>query len=332
MIDSFVKGHPEFAPLQPDFHDEQAIKFAHAEHLKTRRPGPNGPITTECGDCHRTIAESRTNWTFASPVLLRDAGLDSATPLTSLARDHGRAYMSPVAYATDCHDCHKLVFDKHIHEEAPHTNPAEVRAFIALKIRSFATQHPEVVAAEIRSWVPEPGERVPGRPVGAVPHDSEEWIIVRTAQAERRIWGGSCRLCHVMRAPDLPIGAASRELAVLLQNPADLPIIKPTRQPVRWFTHAKFSHLAHEAVACADCHKEAEYSQGAEDILLPSIETCRRCHNGESRPQGPALSAGHAESGCFLCHEYHGWERPGVTIPCSQPPALHSLGLLAPRH
>jgi len=40
-------------------------------------------------------------------------------------------------------------------------------------------------------------------------------------------------------------------------------------------------------------------------VMMPSIATCRRCHDGQSHPQGPAPTAGHAESGCFLCHVYH---------------------------
>jgi hypothetical protein len=89
-----------------------------------------------------------------------------------------------------------------------------------------------------------------------------------------------------------------------------------------------FSHEAHQAVACIECHNRVAFSQSAQDVLLPNIQSCQRCHNGESRPQGPVLSAGHAESGCFLCHEYHGWDRPGAFAPRTQPKSFGEIGQL----
>lgn len=330
-IDSFMKGHPDFAPLRAGFSDQQALKFAHSEHMKVKRPGSSAIVESQCSDCHRTLADARMSWP-APPATMRleDAAFGSAAPADALARDHGRAYMAPVQYGPSCHDCHTLLFDKHIHEEAPHASPAEVRQFIAMKMRSFAAQRPEVVAEEIRNWDKDQLERVPGMLAMPAPHNSEEWIALRTAQAERRIWGVACNLCHVMQTPDLPPNATSRDLAAMLASAESLPAIAPTRQPVRWLTHAVFSHEAHQAVACIECHNRVTFSQSAKDILLPDIQSCRSCHNGESRPQGPVLSAGHAESGCFLCHEYHGWNRPGTFGGRAQPKSFGEIGLLAP--
>jgi hypothetical protein len=330
-IHSFVNGHPDFAPRREGFQNQEAIKFAHAEHMRVRRPGSDTPVVTSCGDCHRTLADSKATWPAPTmPAHLVDASFGSMTPAGALARDHGRAYMAPVEYAPSCHACHTLLFDKRVHEEAPHAAPAEVRTFIALKIRSYAAQHPDAVAGEIRNWSNDMQERVPGMPVMAAPHNSDEWVILRTAQAERRIWGTSCNLCHVMQTPDLPPGATSHDLAAMLANPASLPSIAPTRQPVRWLTHAVFSHEAHQSIGCVDCHSQAPISQSAKDVLLPSVESCQRCHNGESRPQGPVLTAGHAESGCFLCHEYHGWDNPTLVRPHSQSKSFGEVGMLIP--
>jgi hypothetical protein len=96
----------------------------------------------------------------------------------------------------------------------------------------------------------------------------------------------------------LPVGANS------------LPQIEPSRQPNRWFPDAVFSHSAHEAVECAECHAKAPTSSSGKDLLMPTIVTCRHCHDGSSSPQGPPVKTGHAESGCFLCHLYHG-SQPG---------------------
>ena len=337
-IHSFVKGHPEFAPLRGDFDDRQAIKFAHAEHMLVRRPGSAEPVKTECSDCHRTIADAPSlvaggmngseGAHVSADARFVDAKFGSNTSAEAVARDHGRAYMAPVQYGPSCHDCHTLLFDKRISVEAPHSDPAAVRKFIAEKMRAFAQQHPEMVASEIRNWSAETQERVPGMPAMAAPHSIEEWVTIRTAQAERRIWGESCNLCHVMQTPDLPPNAASKELAAMLENPASLPSIAPTRQPVRWLTHAVFSHEAHQGVECMECHSKTSFSQSAKDVLLPSIESCQRCHNGESRPQGPVLTAGHAESGCFLCHQYHGWDNFHGSQAKSK--SFSELGLMMP--
>jgi Class III cytochrome C family len=340
-IHSFVNGHPEFAPLREGFEDQQAIKFAHAEHMKVRRPGSDKIVDLSCSECHRTVGEARVDVAASSvPARFEDASVSSAgpasatpvsaTPAVALSRDHGRAYMAPVEYAPSCHDCHTLLFDKHVKEEAPHADTAQVRVFIAQKLHAYAVQHEDAVAAEIRNWSSETQARVPGMPVMAAPRNTDEWITIRTAQAERRIWGESCALCHVMQVPDLAPNATVHDLAAMLADPTALPAITPTRQPTRFLTHAVFSHGAHQSVSCIECHSKTSFSQSAKDVLLPSIKSCQSCHDGQSRPQGPVLSAGHAESGCFLCHEYHGWEKLGILLPHAQPSSASEIGLLMP--
>jgi hypothetical protein len=334
-IHSFVDGHPEFAPLREGFEDQQAIKFVHAEHMKVRRLGSNAIVDLKCESCHQPLSEANIAWAGSTAkARFEDAslssGLASATPAGALARDHGRAYMAPVQYASSCHDCHTLFFDKHVKEEAPHADAAQVRAFIAQAMQAYAAKHPEVVSGEIRNWAADAHERVPGMPVMAAPHNADEWITIRTAQAERRIWGQSCALCHVMQVPDLAPNATAHDLAAMLANPTSLPAIAPTRQPTRFLTHAVFSHEAHQSVACVECHSKASFSQSAKDVLLPSIKSCQSCHNGESSPQGPVLSAGHAESGCFLCHEYHGWANTGGIVSHAQPKPFGEVGMMMP--
>lgn len=255
----------------------------------------------------------------------------AAADVQLLDRDRGRAYQAPVAYATGCHDCHTLKFDAHVGEEAPHADPSQVRTFVAAAIRGYAAEHPEVVAAELRHWPPPSTARVPRARLTAVPHNAAEWVTVRTAEAEQRLWHESCGLCHEGRISDVPADASVPELAAALNNPATLPKLMPTRQPVRWLTHAVFSHGSHQAVACAECHTKAAGSQSANEALLPSIATCRRCHDGESHPQGPALGYGHAESGCFLCHEYHGWDEKGLRPQPVKAESLRELGVMMPR-
>ena len=94
------------------------------------------------------------------------------------------------------------------------------------------------------------------------------------------------------------------------QDSLTLPTSHPTKQKTRWFTDAVFSHQAHIAVSCESCHTRTRNSNQGSDILLPGIASCQKCHDGKSSPQGPALASGHAESGCFLCHQYHDWDHP----------------------
>jgi Class III cytochrome C family len=336
-IHSFVDGHPEFAPVQPGFANDLGIKFAHAAHMKKGLLGPHGPVQMECSDCHRGSADQGDAWPYGAQMQQASLTVGGATGgiamppamARALAEDRGRAYMAPATYATGCHDCHTLKFDAHIAEEAPHAAPDQIRAFVAAKIRAFAAAHPEVVAAELRNWTTvEPTERVPRAPLMAVPHNAPEWVTVRTAQAERRIWHESCNLCHETQITEISPSATVGELAAANQNPAMLPKLTTTHQPVRWLTHAVFSHQAHESVGCGECHTRATASQNGTEVLLPSITSCRHCHDGESHPQGPALATGHAESGCFLCHEYHGWDEKGLRPQPVKAESLRELGLL----
>jgi predicted CXXCH cytochrome family protein len=339
-IHSFVDGHPEFAPLRPAYADDQKIKFNHQAHLQAGLRGPHGPVTMNCADCHRTPAVlTQTPWRFGSTAHLQEASLEM-TPASGADPLHptdDRAYMTVTAYASSCHDCHSLKFDKRIADEAPHAKPEEVRAFIREKLRAFAAQNPGVVTAEIRTWSDDPMAKVPQYRPMPPPRNAEEWIAVRSRQAERRLWYQSCNLCHVMKIPDdspTVVAASLRSVqtdsvtvhaltvATLPLDSLTLPTVALTNQKTRWFANAVFSHQAHVAVSCESCHARTRISNQGVDILLPGVSSCQKCHDGRSSPQGPALASGHAESGCFLCHQYHNWNHPSTA-----PVAPHDLQL-----
>jgi hypothetical protein len=237
----------------------------------------------------------------------------------------------PVSFDKRCRSCHSLEFDTHIQQEAPHTTPDKVRDFVTQQVTAFARAHPDVVAAEIRNW---PAERMlPGKfsqgssqtaPIAfnmPPPKSAQEWISNRVAHAEVILWREKCGLCH----KDLNRGNTQATLTPVAMNggsgmphaveaptiPMPLPQIEPSSQPAHWFADAVFSHTAHQDVQCADCHQKALTSSSGSDLLLPAIATCRRCHDGQSSPQGPPVKTGHAESGCFLCHLYHGPQQGG---------------------
>ena len=218
-IHSFTNGHPQFAPLRPGYQDDQKIKFNHQAHMQRGLKGPNGLVDLNCADCHRTPAvRTLTPWRFGSTPQFREASLEMNSPaanpalsgaavklpstLDPLHPTDNRAYMAATAYAENCHDCHTLKFDEHITEEAPHASPEEVRKFIRAKIQAYAAQNPQVVGAEIRNWSNDPMAEVPQYRPMPPPRNAQEWIAVRSRQAERRLWYQSCNLCHAMKIPD----------------------------------------------------------------------------------------------------------------------------------
>jgi ribosomal protein S27E len=115
-------------------------------------------------------------------------------------------------------------------------------------------------------------------------------------KAETIVFRDKCALCHTVSGAE----ALPRAIATSFEAPT----VAPSKQPDRFFSAAVFSHSAHGAVQCEECHTQALTSTDGKDLLLPGIKTCQRCHDGQSNPQG-ALPAGHAESGCSLCHTYH---------------------------
>jgi predicted CXXCH cytochrome family protein len=65
-----------------------------------------------------------------------------------------------------------------------------------------------------------------------------------------------------------------------------------------WLPHARFDHKSHASKKCADCHAVAS-SKSADDLAMPTIETCRECHGG-SQPVAKKVT-----SNCLLCHAFH---------------------------
>jgi hypothetical protein len=74
-----------------------------------------------------------------------------------------------------------------------------------------------------------------------------------------------------------------------------LPVFEETRIPQRWLTHARFSHQHHRMLDCTECHHDATKSKDTSDVLLPSVNSCQKCHN-------PSVGV---RNDCVECHNYH---------------------------
>jgi hypothetical protein len=109
-------------------------------------------------------------------------------------------------------------------------------------------------------------------------------IAQSVEEAERLLWQKTCKECHVLTYP----------------APETRPEIAKAAIPVRWMTHAKFEHKAHQLVSCTECHGQAKTSNNTADVLLPGIATCQKCHSGSRTA---------ADFRCSECHDYHDWTK-----------------------
>ncbi len=333
-IRSFEDGHPEFAALRSvagvAIKDPGTIKLNHAIHMKPIRSGPNGPIVQlECGNCHRATAGGA-DLTYADPkyraatVSYKDA--DEFLPLHSETLSGprsvtGRELMAPVRFANACAACHLLTFDKRFDYGVPHDRPEVVRAFLVRVFHEYIAAHP----SEVRV-LRDPNRDLTGK---ALPSDVRvltpaQWVTERTAEAENLLWRKTCNQCHTLtpfsnnlgRKIEQPVALES-DVNKLSSSSTELPSIAPASITLQWMPHAKFDHSQHEGFTCVSCHAKALTSTESSDVLLPAIETCKKCH---------APGAEHAESRCFECHTYHDWSKRKEVTPKFTLPALRTGG------
>jgi hypothetical protein len=116
---------------------------------------------------------------------------------------------------------------------------------------------------------------------GPAPHDTPD--VVASFLAGRTpmtagMWQKACEQCHT-----LSFGSASA-----------VPAVAAAQLPARWFRHASFDHDAHQKLTCTECHSRALTSAVSADVLLPGIESCRKCHQSST---------------CAECHVYHDWTK-----------------------
>lgn len=191
-----------------------------------------------------------------------------------------RAYMAPISYANNCIACHSLQFDNRFQESVPHDTPEIVHAFVIQKFKEYIVAHP----AELR--VTEPGRHLPQQPLPPAVRvlTPQQWVAERVADSEQLLWRKTCVECH----------------SLIFSADAQLPAVAKSNIAPRWFSHAVFNHEEHQFLKCLECHSGASRSQETADILLPSIQTCERCHHAGQEA---------AESRCFECHTYHDWSK-----------------------
>jgi hypothetical protein len=350
QIQSFENGHPEFAALRPvagiAASDPGTIRLNHAVHMKPIRIGPTGStVQLACSNCHLpTAVPPPVTYSDSDYVTDKVSYADSkrsipidANTLVSRHPASGWELMAPVKFANACAGCHLLTFDKHFDGGVPHGKPDVVHAFVVKKFTEYIAAHP----GELRE-MQDPQRDLTGRPLPPRTRaaTASQWVTEKTAVAEELLWHKTCTQCHQMSTsplrdtriarwsasnPNPTNRISSSSLAEALPDEDDrltiretnLPTVAPANITLRWLSHAKFDHGAHEGFTCVSCHAQALTSTESSDILLPGIETCKTCH-----APGPER----AESRCFECHTYHDWSKRKEVTPKFTLPALRTGG------
>jgi hypothetical protein len=304
-ITGFNTNHPQFAPLRPGRTDPSTIKFDHKVHLKKDLCGPNGPVQLLCADCHRPTGLNEA-WPYgdAETGTVTTSVSDTIRPPS---RIYARAYMAPLNYMKHCSACHPLLFDKRftvfttpadtlapagrkpcypllldkrLTVLAPHKKPEIVHQFLINAFTQYIAKNP----GEVRK-VSVSMERLPNRPIMPPPKTAADWVSQRVMEAERLLWGKTCKECHAL---SYPAGAS-------------LPVVAEAKITPRWLPHASFNHEAHQMLSCTACHTRVTESELTADVLLPGIRTCQQCHREGHKDA--------AEARCFECHVYHDWSK-----------------------
>jgi predicted CXXCH cytochrome family protein len=211
----------------------------------------------------------------------------------------GGARMQPIRMEQHCASCHTLDFDPADPDRAvPHGDPRQVLAslneyygarYLAGYPDSLASAKPDRVVRLPAIELPR-AERT--RLLGLARTRSE---LVARDLFERR----TCVECHDVKRDDGANGPDWKVAKVVLAS--------------SWMPNARFDHSKHgtSLTPCKTCH-EATTSKEADEVLMPTLATCRQCHGGEPRhAERTSLVA----STCTMCHAFHidrheMWTRP----------------------
>jgi hypothetical protein len=259
VITSFAVDHPEFRVLRDHSADTNTLRFDHRLHLT----GSDIPLVDghalDCSYCHKPDASG--------------------------------AYMARTTFEQSCRACHTLDFDeRNPGMKLPHGDAAFVRAYL----RSLPVQYADYASRALGITGRHEIDAFVRRQLGSLQSrmrtvdELERTVFLSDGRTEpvaavgrigavARARFEGCALCHEV---------AWRENAA--------PIVTAPQTPDRWLPGATFNHAMHSAMACSECHAAAS-SERTSDVILPSKQSCVRCHS----PEGGAANT------CTSCHIYH---------------------------
>jgi len=285
-VTRFEKDHPQFAPVAAK-KDPSRLRFNHVLHTAAglessftyRQLGEEARkkygwkegddldrvVHLECSACHTLEAKGPGAVVPDNPY-----GPEVAHRLEG-------AYLEPINYDAHCKACHPTT-DQRDHPLKHGNQPAAVQKELA-----------DILAKTEPAKPPEPsaGTRV-------VPGNSLSAQQIREASAGDQmakelkylfLGRANCGECHEYKIPN-------NQVVPDAIDPPDIPQV--------WFPHALFNHKKHEKMKCLDCHGGVATSRSKDDVLVPGIENCQKCHakNGDR-------TIGATTGDCIECHRYH---------------------------
>jgi predicted CXXCH cytochrome family protein len=244
--------------------DNSNVKLNHQKHLATLN-GPKGKVKLECRSCHEPSDDLRT--------------------------------IKPISYDKHCQECHGLEFDDRLKgRQVPHGSADVVYRYLYAEYAKLAlSQTPEdKPIQEVFNLRGRPGSVMPS--VAAQPKQGEDFtrafVEKESRDSERKLFTKTaCFLCHRVAPKEItPEEAASKQTGLFTVLQPDI--------PNRWMPHSIFSHGAHEAVKCEECHHGVSESNRTQDVLMPKVGDCTGCHSEEG-------DHGTVKSDCVMCHSFH---------------------------
>ncbi|MBZ5674775.1 MAG: cytochrome c3 family protein [Acidobacteriia bacterium] len=258
-----------------------ACTSCHIEHQGAFRLADTSQAS--CTQCHRSLKTADGKTQFAAGISSFNNGHpEFAAVRPGHAADPGtiklshQVHMKPdlkgpngTVRQLQCVDCHQPV------SHSPNAPMAPVTY-----AQHCASCHPLVFDSRFAQPAPHQDTKTV--------HDfvvrNQGMLAQSVEEAERLLWQKTCKECHVLTYP----------------APEARPDILKSAILVRWMTHAKFDHNAHQLVTCTECHAQAKTSNYTADVLLPGIATCQKCHSGGRTA---------ADTRCSECHDYHDWSK-----------------------
>src|SRR6266567_2666015 len=269
---SFSEGHPLFQLQRENVRDNNVLRFNHQRHLNSSDIPPTKSGKLDCNYCHQPEPNGR--------------------------------YMQPISFEAHCQECHSLQFDvRNPDFQLPHGDAQLVRTFL----RTLPAQYAELARrkrgltneTKINEFAVKQVRQLLTQSPNAEELERSVFLTVdpykasqRSDASDRAKYTG-CAFCHeVKQAAGVSYPTAEITKPVMIE---------------RWLPHAHFSHAKHAIVAnCRECHVAAVASRLTSDVLIPTKETCVRCH----RPSGVARKA----SECSTCHLYHSPDQPNTAV------------------
>jgi hypothetical protein len=313
-ITAFDSDHPEFGAWRGGpLSDPGTLKFNHKAHL-------------DLASKLDVTKDGRNAWMSDAPQRLHDLSCTFCHE-----PDDERKYIRPVRYDAHCAACHPLTVPigdppTRLHHPQRGQTTEVVRAEL---LERFWKK----IAAEQKA-APAPAAAAADRPpvlnrgLPPLPADQKALVQKLSRDAEDRLFdpAGGDVLAGVERSQfSLRSGCAycHEESTTPNNRPDGLPIYKlpglrgrwdnvmfpherfgnkESRSTAaqsardRWFPYSRFSHESHRMLNCTGCHKMTAESTATSDVLMPTIDVCKQCHN---------RSTVGVRSDCLECHRYH---------------------------